>query len=253
MIRIVIIEDETIAARQLERLLLKTGIEVEVVAKIEAVSDAIDQISSIDFDLILMDIHLSDGNAFQIFEAVDIDRPVIFTTAFDSYALKAFRQNSVDYLLKPIALKDLQLSLKRYLQYFKETPGEWSAPTSVLRNLQSHTLAYRERILLQTNSKLSVIKVADISFFVIRNKTVYIQDFAGRARPIELSLAQLEQELDPQKFFRINRSCMLSRAAVNQVSINPTGRLQVQLSSSEVDSYFVSIDRATRFKQWLGY
>lgn len=253
MIRVIIIEDETIAARQLERLLLKTGFEVKVVAKIEAVSDAVDQIGLIDYDLILMDIHLSDGNAFQIFEAIEIDRPVIFTTAFDSYALKAFRQNSVDYLLKPIALKDLQLALKRYTQYFENAPELWSTPKHVLRGLESKSILYRERILLQTNSKLAVIKVTDISFFVIRNKAVYIQGFTGRSRPIELSLAQLEDELNPKSFFRINRSCIVSREAVNQVSINSAGRLQVQLSSSEEDTFLVSIDRATSFKQWLGY
>ncbi|WP_373552470.1 LytR/AlgR family response regulator transcription factor [Haliscomenobacter sp.] len=251
VIKILIVEDEAIAARNLKRMLDELSQDIEVVDVIESKKEAILKIPQLDIDLILMDIHLSDGNAFGIFEKLESTKPIIFTTAFDQYTLKAFKHLSIDYLLKPIIQEDLQLAIDKYQQFFQNKLEPAIPYQELVKLIQTNNKAYKNRFLVQIGNKLHSIEMDEIAYFQSIEKTTSLITTENRSFPIEYSLVQLEMDLNPEVFFRINRQFLIARKSISNITYVSTSKLKVELAPLSKNTIFVSIEKITEFKQWL--
>lgn len=250
MIKVIIIEDEKPAARRLQRMLAKLNIETQTM--LHSVSEAITWFQENSHpDLIFLDIQLSDGLSFEIFEQVKTESAIIFTTAYDEYALKAFKMNSIDYLLKPIDEEELEAAVSK----FRNTQqNNNSIDVSELRSLLSQSgseRSYKTRFTAQVGQHLKLVEVSDIACFYSENKATYIHCFSGRNYPIEIPLEQLEAELDPEKFYRINRKCILNINAITDIVSYTNSRLEIKLDNFNEFQLIVSRERVKDFKTWL--
>ena len=250
MIKVIIIEDEKPAARRLQRMLAKLNIETQTM--LHSVSEAITWFQENSHpDLIFLDIQLSDGLSFEIFEQVKTESAIIFTTAYDEYALKAFKMNSIDYLLKPIDEEELEAAVSK----FKNTQqNNNSINVSELRSLLSQSgsgKSYKTRFTAQVGQHLKLVEVSDIACFYSENKATYIHCFSGRNYPIEIPLEQLEAEVDPEKFYRINRKCILNINAIIDIVSYTNSRLEIKLDNFNEFQLIVSRERVKDFKTWL--
>lgn len=251
VIKILIVEDEAIAARNLKRMLDELRQDIEVVEVIESKKEAILKIPQLDIDLILMDIHLSDGNAFGIFEKLESTKPIIFTTAFDQYTLKAFKHLSIDYLLKPIIQEDLQFAIDKYQQFFQNKLEPAIPYQELVKLIQTNAKDYKNRFLVQIGNKLHSIEMDEIAYFQSFEKTTSLITTENRSFPIEYSLVQLELELNPEVFFRINRQFLIARKSISNITYVSTSKLKVELAPLSKNTIFVSVEKITDFKQWL--
>lgn len=264
MIKAIIIEDEAIAARKLQRMLEALEQKVEVITTLESVEQTLAYLPDSKQDLIFMDIHLSDGNVFQVFDEMKVTSPIIFTTAYDKYAIKAFNQNSIHYLLKPIDQSDLQEAVSKFENlYFKKnkqvaarntnnnTSANFGFDYKVLTNLLGVKKEYQKNYLLQIGQKLKSIDVDSIACFYVKEKTTYLYTFDKRSYPIDLSLSQLESKTDPEQFFRVNRQFLIARKAIEEIAYLSSTRLKITLKPALDIDIYVTIDKIGRFKKWL--
>lgn len=246
----IIIEDEAVAAQRLERLLSEVAPDVEVLATLGAVKTAAQWLRSHRADLIFLDIQLSDGLSFSIFESVPVNTPVILTTAYDQYAVKAFELNSVAYLLKPIRRSALAEALAKYQSLRTAFTIDFEG---LQQAMQPHQ-AYRERFLIQVGEVFRRVEIGDVAYFFSAHKSTFLRTHAGKTYDLNLSLDRLEPSLDPDCFFRINRKYIVSMKAIEQMIAWSRSRVKLKLSppaGDETDTV-VSIDRAGDFKAWLG-
>jgi DNA-binding LytR/AlgR family response regulator len=249
--RVVIIEDEALASERLKKMILSYDDTIEIVAQLESVEESVEWFRHhLHPELIFLDIHLEDDLSFAIFEKVKITSSIIFTTAFDEYAIKAFKLRSIDYLLKPIVQEELNGALQKYREI---TAGqETQSDLHMLYDLiVKKSEVYRERFSVRVGQKIKTFAVGDIGFFRSESgyATAYLYD--GHTFLLDQSLDALMKELDPSKFFRINRQMMVALAAVKEVHIYSTSRLKLDLSPKSDEDVFVSIDKVTPFKRWL--
>jgi two-component system response regulator LytT len=249
--RILIVEDEQLAAERLERLLQRLEPNCTILTKVDSVGSAIEWIENEQPDLIMLDIHLSDGSGFELFEHITVKSPVIFTTAYDQYALEAFKVNSLDYLLKPIKKADLQRSLDQYREHYQQTSQVQDNLEALLNAFQKDQPTYKKRLLVQLGEKLKAIPTADIAYAYAQQKAVWLRLFDGSEYPVNYSLKELADLLDPQQFFRINRQFMLNFDAITQMHQYPKGRVKIDLDPTPDDLVIVSVERAKDFKAWL--
>ncbi len=250
--RVIIIEDEIPAANRLVKLLHNYNEGIEVINKSDSVESSVRYLMSVDnMDLIFMDIQLADGLCFDIFEKVKITTPVIFTTAFDQYTLKAFKVNSIDYLLKPIDENELHRSLEKYQQYFSKEKTDFS--DKILKLVQDmNLLKYKERLLIKRGQQLSYLKTESTAFCIADGKLCFAVDFNGAKYLLENNLSQLEEQLQPARFYRINRNLLVNIEAVKKVHTWLGGRLKLEVSPSTTAETVVSRERVNGFKDWLG-
>lgn len=250
--RVIIIEDEIPAANRLVRMLQTINDELEVVKKIDSVEAAVRYLPSADdIDLIFMDIQLADGLSFDIFGQTKVTAPVIFTTAFDQYTLKAFKVNSIDYLLKPIDEKELEQAVEKYKQLYHQKENGFSE--KILRMIQEmNTIKYKERLLIKRGQQLSYLKTESAAYCFAEGKLCYAVDFSGNKYLLENNLSQLEEQLQPNKFYRINRQLLVNIEAVNKVHTWLGGRLKLDLAPATGVDTVVSRERVNGFKEWLG-
>jgi DNA-binding LytR/AlgR family response regulator len=201
-------------------------------------------------DLIFLDIQLSDGISFSIFEQVSINTPVIFTTAYDEYAIKAFQLNSISYLLKPIRKNDLAESLQKYRSLKSALSIDFDL---LLANIQGRDPDYKKRFLIQIGEKIRKIEVSEIAYFYVLDKGVYMRTFQGNSYSIEYTLDKLETILNPSSFFRINRKYLVNMDSITNMVAYSRGRVKLDLKPNVDDELetVVSIDRSTEFKKWL--
>ena len=198
-----------------------------------------------------MDIQLADGLSFDIFEKVKISTPVIFTTAFDQYTLKAFKVNSIDYLLKPIDENELQQSLDKYQKLYPKTQEDFSG--KITRLLQEmNAVKYKERLLIKRGQQLSYLKTESTAYCFADGKLCYAVDFNGAKYLLENNLSQLEEQLQPDNFYRINRHLLINIEAVKKVHTWLGGRLKVEMPFATTAETVVSRERVNGFKEWLG-
>lgn len=250
--KVLIVEDEIPAANRLTKLLLQCGDGVDIVNKVDSVEAAVKYIgTSPVLDLIFMDIQLADGLSFDIFEQVTVKTPVIFTTAFDQYTLKAFKVNSIDYLLKPIDEKELYQALDKYNELHKKQPADFSE--KMLKLMQEmNVVKYKERLLIKRGQQLSYLKTEKTAYCYADGKLCFAVDFDGTKYLLESNLSQLEEQLQPDTFYRINRHLLINIEAVKKVHTWLGGRLKVDIAPSTTAETVVSRERVNGFKEWLG-
>ena len=251
--RVVIIEDEAPAATRLAKLLHTITDEIEVLKKIESVEAAVKYLESgINIDLIFMDIQLADGLSFDIFQQTQVKPPVIFTTAFDQYTLKAFKVNSIDYLLKPIDENELEQAVDKYRKLYDQKGN--GLTDRIMKMVQEmNSVRFRERLLIKRGQQLSYLKTESTAYCYADGKLCYAIDFNNNKYLLENNLSQLEEQLQPNKFYRINRHLLINIESVNKVHTWLGGRLKLELAPATKADTVVSRERVNGFKEWLGH
>ncbi|MBS7254486.1 LytR/AlgR family response regulator transcription factor [Flavobacterium branchiicola] len=251
-----IIEDEKPAARLLQRKLEKLDIAVKTM--LHSVEESVDWFANNQHpDLIFLDIQLSDGLSFEIFEKIDIKSAIIFTTAYDEYALKAFKLNSIDYLLKPIDEDDLEVAVTKFKTRLPKLESESSnlqLDFEQIRRMLSNPFEknYKKRFTVKIGQHLKVITTDEIECFFSENKGTYIHTFDNRNYLIDSTLEILEQELDRKDFFRVSRKFIVPLQAIKEIQVYTNSRLKVILPTYKEDEVIVSREKVQDFKTWLG-
>jgi len=247
---VLIVEDESLAAEKLELMLNEVDPSINVLAKCGSIRESAKWLMEHTADLIFLDIQLSDGISFSIFEQVTINTPVIFTTAYDQYAIRAFQLNSVAYLLKPIRKSDLAESLRKFQTLRSAFSIDFDA---LLAGIQGREPEYKKRFLIQIGEKIRKIEVSEIAYFYVLEKGIYLKTFLGNSYPVEFTLDKLETMLNPEKFFRINRKYMVNMDSIANMIAYSRGRIKLELKPKADDEFdaIVSVDRSSDFKKWL--
>jgi DNA-binding LytR/AlgR family response regulator len=252
----IIIEDEKPAARLLQRKLEKLNVRVEVM--LHSVQEAIEWFSKNEHpDLIFLDIQLSDGLSFELFEKVEINSAVIFTTAYDEYALRAFKLNSIDYLLKPIDEDELAISISKFKSHFLKLNEAIFASQMDFEKIKqmfqnSFDQKSKKRFTVKIGQHLKVISTDEIECFFSENKGTYIHTFDNRNYLIDATLEVLEQELEAKDFFRISRKFIISIKSIKEILIYSNSRLRVILPTYKDEEVIVSREKVANFKNWIG-
>jgi len=247
---VLIIEDESLAADKLEKMLKEVEPSINVLAKPGSIKESVKWLMRNSADLIFLDIQLSDGISFSIFEQVSINTPVIFTTAYDQYAIKAFKLNSISYLLKPVRKSDLAESIQKY----RTLKTAFSIDFDVLlAGIQGKDPDYKKRFLIQSGDKIRKIEVSEVAYFFVLDKGVYLRTLQGNSFCVEYALDRLETMLNPSLFFRINRKYLVNMDSIANMVAWSRGRIKLELEPKadyELDT-IVSIDRSADFRKWL--
>ncbi|MCB0614141.1 MAG: response regulator transcription factor [Lewinellaceae bacterium] len=248
--KVIIIEDEAIAADRLEKQLNEISPDMKVLAKLGSIKESVKWLTTHSADLIFLDIQLSDGLSFSIFEQVQVQTPVILTTAYDQYAIKAFQLNSVSYLLKPIRKSELMESLQKFQSLRTAFNINFDHLVSMMQSMQP---TYRQHFLIQVGEKFRQVQTDEAAYFFAAHKAVFLRTFQGKTYPLDLALDALEQSLDPARFFRINRKYLVSMQAIAKMIAWSRSRIKIELAPPADDSQdtIVSIDRAKDFKDWM--
>ncbi|HSK13941.1 MAG TPA: LytTR family DNA-binding domain-containing protein [Phnomibacter sp.] len=253
--QVVIIEDEELTADRLAAMLTRYDPAIQVLATLPSVEGSVQWFTTNPTpDLVFMDIHLEDGQSFSIFEKINLDVPVIFTTAYDEYMIRAFKVNSVDYLMKPLNYDELTQAIEKYKRIFHATKED-SEPVGwqdLLRSLRQQEPEYKKRFLISIGSRLRTIDAGEIAYFYSAEKVTFLVTKDDQRFPLDISLDKLQTQMDPQQFFRINRQTLVGLDAIRNIHVYPKGRLKVDLQPAPKQDVMVSFDRVTEFKDWLG-
>lgn len=250
-LKVVIIEDELPAFKRLSSLLQQvTNDKTEVLVHLDSIAAAVPWLQNNDVpDVIFMDIHLADGSAFDLLKTIHVECPIIFTTAYDQYALEAFKTDGLDYLLKPIKKEDLILSLQkrnRFAQIFKQ---KHIANTASVKLEPQH---YKKRFIVRFGEHIKTLDVEEIAYCFSSHKATCACTFAGQVYPIDHNLDTLEQMLDPMDYFRINRQFITHVRAIKEMKTYSKGRVFLVLQPPTEESLIVSSEKSAKFKKWLG-
>jgi len=252
--KILIIEDEPFARSELIRLLKATGREFNLLEEIDTVEDSVKWLKThAQPELIFLDIQLADGLSFEIFRQVDISSPVIFTTAYDEYAIKAFQLNSIDYLLKPIRQEALESSLRKLddLRVVLSPAKPWIESSQVENLLRLMKKEYKTRILLKTGDQIRSVEIEEIAYFYAEDDVVFAMQKNKSRSIVDYTLNQLETELDPDTFYRLTRGCIARISAIKKVSKYFNSRLIVELDPPTEEKLLVSRVNVPDFLKWL--
>ncbi len=254
--RVLIIEDETLAAKRLCKMVEEFYPEIKVEAVTDSIQSSVEWLNSFAHpDLILMDIELADGQSFEIFNQVEVKSTIIFTTAYDEYAIRAFKVNSIDYLLKPINPDDLKRGIDKFktLNNEEKTLHKGLDIEAVLLALRKEqVVTYKHRFLVKQGQRFIPIILSEIAYFYTEEKVSFIRTFTDQRYIVDHSLDELEQLLDPELFFRANRQYIICPKTIDAIHNHFNGKLKINLKPSAVEDVFVSRERAADFKKWLG-
>lgn len=257
---VVVIEDERLTAQRLISLVKKYDPSINVLAQISSLAEAISWFEthpSTSVDLIFMDIHLEDGDSFQIISKLNLTTPIIFTTAFDGYMIKAFKVNSIDYLLKPVNYEELAAALDKF-RSLRSSDNLQSGSMQVdiktlIRQLsQQNNPPFKDRFMVTAGTRIRSIKTESIAYFYLEEKTVLLVTNDGVILPIDYSLDKLMQIIDPKQFFRVSRQFIVSLNSIQMVHTMSAGKLKLDLIPKTKRELAVSGDRVLDFKEWLG-
>ncbi len=257
-IKALIIEDEEIAAVALKQLLIAAGPEIEVLGVMQSIDESTAWLETWPMpDLIFMDIQLADGLSFSIFEETTITCPVIFTTAYDQYAIRAFEVNSIGYLLKPVTLAPLQKALDKFHSHYNSDQNTESGSISpeILESLMKAVKGeqtFRRHFLISSRDKLVPLSVEKIAYFFTELKTVKVVTLDGKSHVIDQTIDNLIQMLDPKHFFRANRQYIIRHKAIHDISIWFNGKLTVSMSVQTPERIVIPRARSSEFKNWYG-
>jgi DNA-binding LytR/AlgR family response regulator len=245
-----IIEDESLAADRLIKMLAKEDEDIQVLAVLDTVEKSVAWLREHPGpDVIFLDIELGDGKSFDIFEEVAVNAHIIFITAFDEYAIRAFKYNSIDYLLKPLKKADLTAALTKFRQYYAMSGADidMSAIVKALRRKE-----YKSRFLVATGTRLFSVNITEVALVYTRDRQHYLKTFAGVDYPVDNNLDELETQLNPEHFFRVNRQFIINHAAIDQVFAWFDGKIKLQVKPAAYEDIIISRLRAADFKRWLG-
>jgi two-component system, LytTR family, response regulator LytT len=250
MIRTLIIEDEAPAALRLDKLLRKIGPEIEVIEIIDTVESAVNWFgSNPQPDLIMLDIQLGDGLSFDIFRKTKVESYVIFTTAYDEYAIKAFELNSIDYLLKPVDENRLSQSLSKFRKLRKD--HQTANIEKLLETIESRNSKFKKRFVVSIANKLKVVDTGDVAFFYSKEKNTFLCTADKHHYPLEFSLDHIEEMLNPEIFFRVNRQYIVQFRSISKIDILSKSRIRIETSPPANDEVLVSSARTAEFRVWL--
>lgn len=248
--RVAIFEDEAFTADHLENMLKTVMPSIIILTKITTIRKGIEWLSVNTCDLIFLDVNLADGLSFKIFEQVKVNIPIVFTTAYDQYAVKAFELNSIDYLLKPISVENLRHSLDKYAQMVnsRKTIPNFEA---LLETLTNPLQQYRERFMVEVADKIRTIQVEDIAYFYAMQKNTFFTTKRGETYNLEFSLDRIEPMLNPKSFFRISRSYIVNIKAIEGMNLLSNRSIKLTLLPATEEMVTVSLSRLSAFKEWL--
>lgn len=254
--KILIIEDEELAVKKLYKTLLSIDNTIEIQATADSIATSVEWLQNNDApDLILMDIELLDGQSFEIFNQVEVNSPVIFTTSYDEYALKAFKVNSIDYLLKPIQKEDLSAALEKYRKMFvAPQPALNLSMDNLIKELQQklQPREFRKRFLVKNAQKLISVEVGEVAYFYSDGRLNFFKTHDNKKYVVDYTMDELEEMLDPDKFFRISRSFYVSIRSVGQIHDYFGNRLILNLLPVLDKESIVSREKVAEFKRWMG-
>ncbi len=249
---VLIIEDEPQAAERLGTVLRELDPSLNILSKLDSVRKAVQWFKANPApELIFMDIQLADGLSFEIFDQVEVKAPVIFTTAYDAYALRAFKVNSIDYILKPVDKEELHGALKKYKRWASGTAPQSDMLESIGYAMQMLTRKYKERFVIKVGEHLKSLEVSEVLFFLSLEKATFAQTRDGRKHMLDFTLDQLEGLLHPDTFFRINRKYLVNPGSIQDMISYTNSRLKLILKTSEDKDVIVSRERVQEFKGWL--
>jgi DNA-binding LytR/AlgR family response regulator len=250
--RILILEDENLASEKLEKTLLELEPDAQITAKLPSIEAAVNWLQNNPHpDLIVTDIRLLDGLCFEIFKQIRVEKPVIFTTAYDQYAIKAFEVNSIDYLLKPVQKEKLKHSLEKLKGL---SPKQTSSPvdySEMLKYLKSSQPEYKSRFMVRLGQKIISVSADKIAYFFSENKLTFIVTRDGKRFPTDQTLEELNDVLDPRHFFRINRQYIVTFDSIAEIHPYFKGRIKLLLSPKAEDDVVISSERTPDFKKWI--
>ena len=253
--RVSIIEDEPAIARNLQFLLQEADPGIEVLATLGGVAEALEWLRQhvTECDLLFMDIHLSDGLSFQIFDQMTVEVPVIFVTAYNEYALQAFKANGIDYILKPYDQNDIEAALAKFTRLKKNTltTDHYAQMRQIAESLKSAPASYKQSFLVHFRDKMTPLAAGDIAWFYTSNELVHATTFDKKKYLIDFTLEQLQEQLDPRQYFRANRQFIIHRKAVQEIEWYFNGRLIVKTPEEPEEKIIISKARAPEFKTWM--
>ena len=251
MANILIIEDEPLAAKRLAKLLLEVDPDINIVEVLDSVEESIPWLEENGTlpELIFMDIHLADGLSFDILDKIKVDIPIIFATAYDQYAIRAFKHNSVDYLLKPIDQEELSASWQKFKKH--ELKSEQIDYQALIQAMKPTKLEFQKRFIVSSGEKIKSIKIEDVAYFFGQKKYVFLVSKDNRKYIIDYTLGKLENLLDPEEFFRINRQYIIKFDAIQNMYAYSKSRIKIDLNPPGEIEAIVSIDKSRLFKEWL--
>ena len=251
--RVLIIEDEALAAEKLTNTLLSVAADAQVLAVLNSVDSAIDWLQNNEEpDVILSDIHLADGICFNIYAQVKLSCPIIFTTAYEKYAIQAFEVNSIDYLLKPVQADRLSAALDKYRSLSQNKEEDRSELFEEFKTmLAKSNKEYKSRFLCKIGNKIKSIPTQKIRYFYSKDKMTFIVDSDSSRLPVNNTLDEIDQMLDPGLFFRVNRQFVVHYDAISEIHPYFKGRLKIKLNPSVEDEIVISAERSPLFKSWL--
>lgn len=248
---ILIVEDEEPAVTRLKKLLLEIEPEIKILDVIVSVRSAVDWLNSHSSpDLILMDINLADGSSFEIFAQVKIDTPVIFITAFDEFAIKAFKVNSVEYLLKPVKKDELVAALEKFKR-IHQSKSQLPDINLLLETLKEKQEKFKKRFLIRYGEHIKTIDIAQVAYFYTEEKINFLKTKDNYSYPVDYNLDKLETMLDPERFFRINRQFIISIDSIGEMYSFSKSRVKINLKPPSNLDTIVSTERSPHFKEWL--
>jgi DNA-binding LytR/AlgR family response regulator len=251
MKNILIIEDEDAAFNRLKKMITGELPGANILPPIVSIKSAIEWFSSNPApDLIFLDVHLADGQSFEIFKQVKVTRPIIFTTAYDQYALEAFKLSSIDYLLKPIKKEELKRAIEKFLR-LTPPPNSEANIQKLLSTLQGQPTTYKQRFVVKYGEHIKTLEMADSAYFYTENKANFLVTKDNKRYAIDYNLDQLEEVLDPKKFFRINRQFIIGFHAITEMFSYSKSRVLIKLNPPSKLETIVSSERSASFKSWL--
>ena len=250
MINVLIIEDEQPTALRLQKLIQEIEPEVQVLDILDSIESSVMWLKSNPHpDLIFQDIHLADGSGFEIYNSVNIEVPVIFTTAYDQYAIDAFKLNSVDYLLKPIKKEELKNSIKKFKEVFQQDSQNKTNFLALAKLISKEE--YQKRFVVRFGNTIKAIETEDIAYFYSESGNIFFKTFGNNSYPLDISLDKLQPLIDPQKFYRINRQFLINFKSIKEMYGYSKSRVRIILEPECEHETIASTDRSGDFKKWL--
>jgi DNA-binding LytR/AlgR family response regulator len=254
-LKIVLVEDEPVTARNLAHLLQLIDDSIQVMSILTGVDDAVNWFltNADNYDLIFMDIRLADGLSFDIFKRVNLTKPVIFVTAYNNYAIQAFKNNGIDYILKPFDQQEVEQALNKYKNLLGNALSEAGITNilQIIEQLNAASKSYKKSFLVHFRDKLIPVETAKIAWFYTANELVYAQTDDARQYVIDFTMEQLEKQLDPATFFRANRQFIINRKQITEVDFYFNGRLSVKIKPAPPENIIISKARVPEFRAWM--